>query len=63
MILKALLTMCVLLYFGTDGEVITEPSDEEWERYTKEAADFQDELKRLKDSANLEGRYKRRTSC
>ena len=31
---------------GTDGEVITEPSDEEWERYTKEAADFQDELKR-----------------
>ena len=29
---------------GTDGEVITEPSDEEWERYTKEAADFQDEL-------------------
>lgn len=39
---------------GTDGEVITEPSDEEWERYTKEAADFQDELKRLKDSANLE---------
>lgn len=39
---------------GTDGEVITEPSDEEWERYTKDAADFQDELKRLKDSANLE---------
>ena len=39
---------------GTDGEVITEPLDEEWERYTKEAADFQDELKRLKDSANLE---------
>ena len=39
---------------GTDGEVITEPSDEEWERYTKEAVDFQDELKRLKDSANLE---------
>ena len=39
---------------GTDGEVITEPSDEEWERYTKEAVAFQDELKRLKDSANLE---------
>ena len=39
---------------GTDGEVITEPSDEEWDRYTKEAALFQEELKRLKDSANLE---------
>ena len=39
---------------GTDGEVITEPSDEEWDHYTKEAALFQEELKRLKDSAKLE---------
>ena len=39
---------------GTDGEVITEPSDEEWERLYKRSCRFPRRVKRLKDSANLE---------
>lgn len=38
---------------GTDGDVILEPTDEEFASYTQKAADFQKELKLLKESANL----------
>ena len=38
---------------GTDGDVILEPTDEEFASYTQKAADFQKELQLLKESANL----------
>jgi len=40
--------------FGTDGIALMNPSDAEWVDYSTQAEAFQDELKRLKDSANLE---------
>ena len=39
---------------GTDGVALMNPSDAEWADYSAQAEAFQDELKRLKDSANLE---------
>lgn len=39
---------------GTDGVALMNPSDVEWADYSAQAEAFQDELKRLKDSANLE---------
>lgn len=39
---------------GTDGVAIMNPSDEEWANYSEQAVAFQEELKRLKDSANLD---------
>ncbi|WP_127133997.1 phosphoenolpyruvate--protein phosphotransferase [Veillonella caviae] len=39
---------------GTDGIALINPSDAEWVDYSTQAEAFQDELKRLKDSANLE---------
>lgn len=39
---------------GTDGVALMNPSDAEWTDYRAQAEAFQDELKRLKDSANLE---------
>ena len=39
---------------GTDGIVETNPSDADWAEYTNQAAAFQEELKRLRESANLE---------
>lgn len=39
---------------GTDGIALMNPSDAEWTDYRAQAEAFQDELKRLKDSANLE---------
>lgn len=39
---------------GTDGIALMNPSDEEWADYSAQAAAFQEELKRLKDSANLD---------
>lgn len=39
---------------GTDGIALMNPSDAEWVDYSTQAEAFQDELKRLKDSANLE---------
>ena len=39
---------------GTDGIVETNPSDAEWIEYTNQAAAYQEELKRLRESANLE---------
>ena len=39
---------------GTDGIVEINPSDEEWTEYTNQALAFQEELKRLRESANLE---------
>lgn len=39
---------------GTDGVALMNPSDAEWTDYSAQAEAFQDELKRLKDSANLE---------
>lgn len=39
---------------GTDGVALMNPSDAEWVDYSTQAEAFQDELKRLKDSANLE---------
>lgn len=39
---------------GTDGVALMNPSDAEWVDYSAQAEAFQDELKRLKDSANLE---------
>ena len=38
---------------GTDGDVILEPTDEEFASYTQKATDFQKELQLLKESANL----------
>ena len=39
---------------GTDGIVEMNPSDADWSEYTNQAAAFQEELKRLRESANLE---------
>ncbi|MDY5480960.1 MAG: phosphoenolpyruvate--protein phosphotransferase [Veillonella caviae] len=39
---------------GIDGVVLMNPSDAEWADYSAQAEVFQDELQRLKDSANLE---------
>ena len=39
---------------GTDGVALMNPSDAEWADYSAQAEAFQDELKRLKDFANLE---------
>ena len=39
---------------GTDGIVEINPSDADWAGYTNQAAAFQEELKRLRESANLE---------
>ncbi len=39
---------------GTDGIVEINPSDVDWAEYTNQAAAFQEELKRLRESANLE---------
>ena len=39
---------------GTDGIVEINPSDADWSEYTNQAAAFQEELKRLRESANLE---------
>ena len=39
---------------GTDGIVEMNPSDADWDEYTNQAAAFQEELKRLRESANLE---------
>ena len=39
---------------GTDGIVETNPSDADWAEYTNQAGAFQEELKRLRESANLE---------
>ena len=41
---------------GTDGIVETNPSDADWAEYTNQAAAFQEELKRLRESANLEAK-------
>ena len=40
--------------FGTDGIVEMNPSDADWAEYINQAAAFQEELKRLRESANLE---------
>ena len=39
---------------GTDGIVEINPSDADWDEYTNQAAAFQEELKRLRESANLD---------
>ena len=39
---------------GTDGIVEMNPSDADWAEYINQAAAFQEELKRLRESANLE---------
>lgn len=39
---------------GTDGIVEINPSDADWDEYTNQAAAFQEELKRLRESADLE---------
>ena len=39
---------------GTDGIVEINPSDADWTEYTNQALAFQEELKRLRESANLE---------
>ena len=39
---------------GTDGIVEINPSDADWAEYTNQARAFQEELKRLRESANLE---------
>ena len=41
---------------GTDGIVETNPSDADWAEYTNQAAAYQEELKRLRESANLEAK-------
>ena len=41
---------------GTDGVVETNPSDADWTEYTNQAAAYQEELKRLRESANLEAK-------
>ncbi|WP_308511718.1 phosphoenolpyruvate--protein phosphotransferase [uncultured Veillonella sp.] len=39
---------------GTDGIVEINPSEADWAEYTNQAGSFQEELKRLRESANLE---------
>lgn len=41
---------------GTDGIVETNPSDVDWTEYNNQAAAYQEELKRLRESANLEAK-------
>ena len=41
---------------GTDGIVEINPSDADWTEYTNQAAAYQEELKRLRESANLEAK-------
>lgn len=41
---------------GTDGIVETNLSDADWTEYTNQAAAYQEELKRLRESANLEAK-------
>ena len=41
---------------GTDGVVETDPSDADWAEYTNQATAYQEELKRLRESANLEAK-------
>ena len=41
---------------GTDGIVKTNPSDADWAEYTNQATAYQEELKRLRESANLEAK-------
>ena len=41
---------------GTDGIVETNPSDADWTEYTNQAVEYQEELKRLRESANLEAK-------
>ena len=41
---------------GTDGIVETNPSDADWAEYTNQATAYQEELKRLRESANLEAK-------
>ena len=41
---------------GTEGIVETNPSDAEWAEYTNQADAYQEELKRLRESANLEAK-------
>ena len=41
---------------GTDGIVEINPSDADWAEYTNQAGAFQEELKRLRESANLEAK-------
>lgn len=43
-----------VVVLGTDGIVEMNPSDADWDEYTNQAAAFQEELKRLRESANLE---------
>ena len=43
-----------VVVLGTDGIVEINPSDADWAEYTNQAAAFQEELKRLRESANLE---------
>ena len=43
-----------VVVLGTDGIVEMNPSDADWAEYTNQAAAFQEELKRLRESANLE---------
>ena len=43
-----------VVVLGTDGIVEINPSDADWDEYTNQAAAFQEELKRLRESANLE---------
>ena len=42
------------IVLGTDGIVEINPSDADWAEYTNQAEAFQEELKRLRESANLE---------
>ena len=42
------------IVLGTDGIVEINPSDADWAEYTNQARAFQEELKRLRESANLE---------
>ena len=42
------------IVLGTDGIVEINPSDADWAEYTNQAGAFQEELKRLRESANLE---------
>ena len=43
-----------VVVLGTDGIVEMNPSDADWAEYINQAAAFQEELKRLRESANLE---------
>ena len=53
-ILKASVDGDKAVVLGTDGIVETNPSDADWTEYTNQALCIQEELKRLRESANLE---------